>query len=371
MNLANFKEEFMMIVQEKIGIKEAIHKNIIERKALDPAEAYAAMRDILLGNATPAQVGAFLVALKVHEPGTAEVAALVRCMKDFANIIHPVSNHPVVDTCGTGGDTLKTINISTLSALVAAGAGVTIAKHGNRSVTSACGSADILEYLGVNIMASPATVEHSISKVGIGFMFAPVFHPAMKHAAGPRKEIGLRTVFNVLGPLTNPAGATGQVLGVYDNGLATLMASVLIDAGVRRFFIVHNEHGADELLPAGKNHVHERSSDGKVNSRVLLAKDFGLSDALLPDLLVNKGKEAAIRAFINILKGAGPRALVDAVLMNSALAIIAGEKTSDFIKATSRGRASLESGAALGKLRQLVEESGGSIEQFKKVVEVD
>jgi anthranilate phosphoribosyltransferase len=369
MDPADCKEEFTMTVQEKTGIKEAIHKKIVDRKALDPEEAYAAMRDILLGNATPAQVGAFLVALKVHEPGAAEVAALVRCMKDFGNKVHPAPGHPVVDTCGTGGDTLKTINISTLSALVASGAGVTIAKHGNRSVTSACGSADILEHLGVNIMAQPATVEQSINKAGIGFMFAPVFHPAMKYAAGPRKEIGLRTIFNVLGPLTNPAGATGQVLGVYDEDLATLMASVLVDAGVKRFFIVHNEHGADELLPAGKNHVHERLKDGTVKAQVLEAMDFGLPEASLSDLMVGNVKETGVHVFVDILKGSGPKALVDAVLMNSALAIIAGDKASDFKEAVGLARASLESGAALGKLRQLVQESGGSVAQFEKIVE--
>ncbi|NMC04499.1 MAG: anthranilate phosphoribosyltransferase [Candidatus Lokiarchaeota archaeon] len=355
-----------MSIQDKIGIKEAIHKKIVERKALDTTEAYAAMRDILLGNATPAQVGAFLVALKVHEPGVEEVTSLVRCMKDFANKIHPINVHPVVDTCGTGGDALKTINISTLAALVAAGAGVTIAKHGNRSVTSACGSADILEHLGVNIMASPATVEQSINNVGIGFMFAPVFHPAMKHAAGPRKEIGLRTVFNVLGPLTNPAGATGQVLGVYDENLATLMANALMAAGVKRFFIVHNEHGADELLPAGKNHVHEGMRNGTVKELVLGARDFGLPEASLSDLVVSNLKEAGVQVFIDILKNSGPGALVDAVLMNSALAIIAGGLVPDFKEATRLARASLESGAALGKLRQLVKESGGSIDRFER-----
>ena len=355
-----------MSVQENMGIKKAIQKKIVERKALDPEEAYAAMRDILLGNATPAQVGAFLVALKVQEPEAAEVAALVHCMKDLGNMIRPITSHPVVDTCGTGGDTLKTINISTLSALVAAGAGVTVAKHGNRSVTSACGSADVLEHFGVNIMAPPQIVERSIREAGIGFMFAPVFHPAMKHAAGPRKEIGLRTIFNVLGPLTNPAGASGHVLGVYDKDLAPLMASVLVEAGVKRFFLVYNEHGADELLPAGKNHVHERLADGKVAARTLEAADFGLPAAALSDLMVNKDKESGIRAFMDILKGAGPKALVDAVLMNSALAIIAGEKATDIKEAVKLARKSIESGAALGKLRQLVEASGGSVQQFEK-----
>ncbi|MEX2683614.1 MAG: anthranilate phosphoribosyltransferase [Candidatus Sigynarchaeota archaeon] len=355
-----------MIVQEAIEIKKAIHKKIIERKALDPDEAYAAMRDILLGNATPAQVGAFLVALKVHEPEVSEIAALVRCMKDLGNMIRPVTGTPIVDTCGTGGDTLKTINISTLSALVAAGAGVTIAKHGNRSVTSTCGSADILEHFGVNIMAPPQVVEKSIRDAGIGFMFAPVFHPAMKHAAGPRKEIGLRTIFNVLGPLTNPAGASGQVLGVYANDLAPLMARVLVEAGVRRFFLVYNEHGADELLPAGRNHVHERLADGSITARTLDAADFGLPAASLSDLMVGKDRQSGIRAFIDILNGAGPRALVDAVLMNSALAIMVGEKNTGMKEAVKLARTSIESGAALGKLRQLVESSGGSLQQFEK-----
>nr|MDO8111519.1 anthranilate phosphoribosyltransferase [Candidatus Sigynarchaeota archaeon] len=356
-----------MSEKNKTGIKEAIQKKIVEHKPLESSEAYAAMHDIMDGTATPAQIGAFLVALKVQEPGIPEVSAMVRCMKDFANKVHPAGKGPIVDTCGTGGDTLKTINISTLSALVAAGAGVTIAKHGNRSVTSPCGSADVLEHFGVNIMAQPGIVEQCINKTGIGFMFAPVFHPAMKYASGPRKEIGLKTIFNVLGPLTNPASANGQVLGVYDKALMDVMASVLLDFNVNHFFIVYNEHGADELLPVGKNIVKERSQ-GKVLSRVFEAKDFGLPEAALKDLMINASKEENIKRFTEILKGRGPEALFNAVLMNSAMAIIAGERAKDILEAVALARKSLESGAALAKLKQLVVESGGNLQQFEKAM---
>lgn len=350
-----------MNLQHIIGIKEAIQKIIVERAHLSPHEAYGAMQDILSGNATPAQIGAFLAALKMHEPGTAEVAALVRCMKDNASMIDPAPGRPVVDTCGTGGDSLKTVNISTLSALVAAGAGVVVAKHGNRCVTSQCGSADVLEHFGLNLMAPPAVVERSIRENGIGFLFAPVFHPAMKHAAGPRKEIGLRTIFNVLGPLTNPSRATGQVLGVYDVSIAPLVASVLSEGGARRFYIVHNEHDADELLPSGRNHVFEGRAGVEPVHRVLLARDFGLREASLHDIPAPLGKEPGLDMFSRLLSGNGPEALVHAVLMNSALAIMAGEVTNDILKATRLARASIETGAAREKLRQLVSASEGSV----------
>ncbi len=281
-------------------------------------------------------------------------------MKDNARKIAPDTGSICIDTCGTGGDTLKTTNISTLSALVVAGAGVPVAKHGNRSVTSACGSADILEHFGVNIMADPAIVEKSINTRGIGFMFAPVFHPAMKNVLVPRREIGLQTVFNVLGPLTNPATVTGQVLGVFDFKIADMMARVLHANGMVRFFIVSNEFGADELLPCGKNHVL-RSMGSGIEELVFTAGDFGLQEVpreAIPDI---HGKEEAIKAFIGVLNGnERVHALRDAVLMNAALGIIAGGKTRDMTIAVEIARDSLSSGKALDKLFQLVEATGGT-----------
>jgi anthranilate phosphoribosyltransferase len=353
----------------KFGIKDALNRRVVDHEALDASQAYASMTDIMNGTATPAQIGAFLVALKIQEPTIEEISSFVRCMKDFATIITPSTTYPIVDTCGTGGDMLKTINISTLSALVAAGAGVIVAKHGNRGVTSSCGSADILELAGVNIMALPDKVEQSINECGIGFMFAPIFHPAMKNVVGPRKEVGLRTVFNVLGPLTNPANASGQVLGVYDENIADTMAKVLIELGVQRFFIVFNENGADELLPAGKNHVLERDGDA-VESRVLVAGDFGIDPANVEDLQVGTSKDDVMHAFITILKGTGPKALIDAVIMNSALAIVIGGKTTDLQVAARLARESLDTGAAIEKLKALVIASGGNIEQYERFMEM-
>ncbi|HME55545.1 MAG TPA: anthranilate phosphoribosyltransferase [Candidatus Lokiarchaeia archaeon] len=353
----------------KFGIKEALNLKVVDHAALDASQAYVAMHEIMDGTATPAQIGAFLVALKIQEPTIEEISSFARCMKDFASIITPSTTDPVVDTCGTGGDVLKTINISTLSALVTAGAGIVVAKHGNRGVTSSCGSADVLEQAGVNIMASPAVVERSINDCGIGFMFAPVFHPAMKNVVGPRKEVGLRTVFNVLGPLTNPANASGQVLGVYDESIASTMAKVLVELGVQRFFIVHNEYGADEVLPSGKNHVLERNGRA-VESRVLVAEDFGIDPASVEDLQVGTSKEDITHAFVRVLKGNGPKALTDAVIMNSALAIVIGGKTTDLQVAASLARESLETGAAIEKLRALVMASGGNIEQYDRFMEM-
>lgn len=353
----------------KFGIKDALNQRIMDHKALDASQAYATMTDIMNGTATPAQIGAFLVALKIQEPTIEEISSFVKCMKDFATIIAPSTTDPVVDTCGTGGDVFKTINISTLSALVTAGAGVVVAKHGNRGVTSAYGSADVLEQAGVNIMASSDIVEQSINECGIGFMFAPVFHPAMKNVVGPRKEVGLRTVFNVLGPLTNPANATGQVLGVYDENIADTMAKVLIKLGVQKFFIVYNEYGADEVLPAGENHVLECDGD-VVESRVLVADDFGIDPANVEDLQVGTSKEDVMHSFINILKGTGTKALTDAVIMNSALAIVIGGKTTDLKLAARLARESLETGAAIEKLKALVIASGGNIEQYERFMEM-
>nr|MDO8117835.1 anthranilate phosphoribosyltransferase [Candidatus Sigynarchaeota archaeon] len=351
----------MDISQENI-VQKMIHKRILHHETSSAEEAYTAMQMIMNENATQAQIGAFLVALKVLEPTIDEVSAFVRCMKDNARKISPTTGGACIDTCGTGGDALKTTNISTLAALVVAGAGIPVAKHGNRSVTSACGSADILEHFGVNIMADPATVEKSIDTFGIGFMFAPVFHPAMKNVVVPRREIGLQTVFNVLGPLTNPATITGQILGVFDFNIADMMARVLQANGISKFFIVNNECGADELLPCKKNRVL-RASGSKIDTLVLYASDFGLSEVsrdAIPDI---HGKEEAIQAFIGVLSGNERfHALRDAVLMNAALGIIAGEKTNDIITAVEIARESLSSGKALDKLFQLVEASGGKLD---------
>lgn len=210
---------------------KAVINKLVEGCDLSRQESKDAMKTIMSGEATPSQIGAFLTALRIKGESVEEISEFAKVMREFASTIHPRVDGTLVDTCGTGGDSLKTFNISTIAAFVVAGAGVPIAKHGNRSVTSKCGSADVLEALDVKIDLTPKEVEKIIEQVGIGFMFAPVFHGAMKHAIGPRREIGIRTVFNVLGPLTNPANANAQLLGVFDEGLTEKLAGVLKDLG--------------------------------------------------------------------------------------------------------------------------------------------
>ncbi|MFX0099496.1 MAG: anthranilate phosphoribosyltransferase [Candidatus Hodarchaeota archaeon] len=354
-------------LEKNFGIKDAIHKKIVDKKKLTESEAYTVMHEIMSGSATPAQIGAFLVSLKTQGADIMEIKSFVTCMKDFANVIKPKVSKPVVDTCGTGGDELKTINISTITALVAAGAGIPVAKHGNRSVTSPCGSADVFEAAGVNLTAAPETVEKCIEKVGIGFMFAPVFHPAMKHAIGPRREIGLRTVFNILGPLTNPANASGQVLGVFSNDVSSIMAKVLKELDVKRFYIVHNEHGADELLPVGKNYIVERVGS-ELREYTMEASYFKLEPVKRGELVSCSTKEDSLKAFVEIMKGSGSDAMKKAVLMNSALAIMAGEGASDVIDAIEVAKNSLESGDALEKLKLLVQETSGDLGKYESLI---
>ena len=286
-------------------------------------------------------------------------------MKDHAMQISPKIQGTLLDTCGTGGDVLKTFNISTLSALVAAGAGIPVAKHGNRSVTSHCGSADVLEQAGVKIDAEPEIVENCITNANIGFMFAPVFHPAMKHVVIPRKEVGLRTVFNVLGPLTNPANAEGQILGVYTPEIMNLMGNTLQKTGVKRFFIVHNELGADEILPSGRNLILQYLGD-TLESKVLKPEDFKMEECDKGELQVSMDKVQILKMFVKILKDEAPIRFKNAVLMNSALAVVAGSLTDELNEALVIARESLESGAALEKLKLMVSESTGELDQFYK-----
>jgi anthranilate phosphoribosyltransferase len=262
------------------------------------------------------------------------------------------SHHPlVVDTCGTGGDGRGTFNISTAAALVVAGAGLPVAKHGNRSVSSMCGSADVLGELGVRLDLPHEKVAACLDEVGIGFLFAPSFHPAMKHAIGPRREMGVRTVFNILGPLTNPAGAQVQVLGVYDGALTEMMAQVLNALGSRGAFVVHGADGLDELSTTGPNRV-TRLEDGRVRTYSLDPRDLGLPRATLDDL---KGGDARENAALirDVLDGeTGPRR--DVVLLNAAACLVAGKAANDLPQGLALAAASIDSGAARAKLASLV-----------------
>ncbi len=255
-----------------------------------------------------------------------------------------------VDTCGTGGDMSHTFNISTTSALVVAACGLPVAKHGNRSVSSSCGSADVLEALNIKIDLEPAKVEECLKTTGFGFMFAPLFHPAMKYAIGPRKELGIRTVFNILGPLTNPAGAKRQVLGVFSDKLTEPLAQVLNNLGVKHAFVVHGEDGLDEMTTTDKTRVSELK-DGNVNTYSISAADLGLVKANKEDLLGGNAEENA-KITISILEGEkGPRR--DIVLLNAAAAIIAGEKAGDFNEGLKKASEAIDSGAAREKLEEV------------------
>jgi len=324
---------------------------IVEGNALTREEASMAMDMIMQGNATPSQIAAFITALRMKGETVEEITGLAEKMREHAIRIYPHGQH-LVDTCGTGGDLSGTFNISTISALVAAGAGVQIAKHGNRSVSSRCGSADLLEALGVKIDIDPKKVEECIDKVGIGFIFAPNFHKAMRFAAPTRKEIGIRTVFNILGPLTNPAHAKAQVLGVFNPDLTETMAAVLKNLGVEHALIVHGMDGLDEISISDKTKVTQLI-DKKIETYYIEPEDFGLHRAKKEEILggsVAENTEIAIEILENEEKG--PKRKV--VLMNAAAAIYVGGKAKDLKGGLNLAEKSIDSGAAYKKLQELV-----------------
>lgn len=311
-----------------------------------------AMNDIMNGEATNAQTASFLTALRMKGETIDEITGAARVMREKSTKIQAPEH--TVDTCGTGGDMACTFNISTTAAIIVSACGVPVAKHGNRSVSSSCGSADILEKLGVKIGLSPAKVEACLKETGFGFMFAPLFHPAMKHAIGPRKEMGIRTIFNILGPLTNPAGAGRQVLGVFSDALTETMAQVLGKLGSVHSFVVHSEDGLDEISNTSRTKISELR-DGKVNTYIMAPEDFGLQKAQQVDL---KGMNPADNAQItvNILKGErGPKR--DIAVLNAAAALIAGNEAGDFRGGMEKAADSIDSGRALKKLEEIKEVS--------------
>jgi len=288
-------------------------------------------------------------------------------MKECCHRIHPHVKGRLVDTCGTGGDKIKTFNISTTAAFVVAGADIAVAKHGNRSVTSKCGSADVLERLGLNLSISPEAVEEAIEKVGVGFMFAPAFHPAMKYAVGPRREVGIRTVFNVLGPLTNPADANAQLLGVYDPKLTEPLAYSLKSLGCEEAMIVHGLEGLDEISTIGKTRISWLRG-GKVTTREMAPKDFGVKQAKIEDIKGTTPEESAAITF-KILYGC-----VDAdypkreiVQVNGAAAVIAAGKAEDFGYGIELAHESIESGAAYRKFKDLIKCSRGDLSKLEQL----
>lgn len=333
-------------------IQEAI-KDLIAGADLGRARTRAAMDQIMSGQATDAQIGAFLVALRIKGETVDEIAGCAEVMREKATPI-ATTRPDLIDTCGTGGDDSGTFNISTAVAFVACGAGLAVAKHGNRSISSHCGSADVLTALGVNVEASPEKVGECIDEVGIGFLFAVALHGAMKHAIGPRRELATRTVFNVLGPLTNPAGAKRQLIGVYDGALTEALAGVLGQLGSERALVVHGSDGLDEITLTGPTQVSELR-DGQVSTRQIDPRDFGLQLAPAEAL---QGGDATYNARIlrEVLDGReGPRR--DVVLINAAAAIAVGGRAEDTTAGLELARASIDSGRARQALDRLVEVS--------------
>ena len=343
-------------------MKQAIAK-LVDRQDLNEFEMIDAMNQIMGGEATPAQIGAFITALRMKGETIPEIIGAARVMRSRATPIRVgdvvdidrdeinVDRETILDTCGTGGSGTRSFNISTTVAIVVAACGAKVAKHGNRSISSACGSADVLENLGVKLDVSPEVVAECIEKVGVGFLFAPALHGAMKHAIGPRREIGIRTIFNILGPLTNPAGADRQVLGVFREDLVEPLAKVLLNLGCQRGFVVHGSDGMDEITLTGSTLVAAISGNA-VELQTITPEQFGFKRCRLEDLQGGNAEENA--AIINaILMGTGG-AKLDIVLLNSAYALVAAGLATDVDGGIEKARDAISSGGAKRVLDGLI-----------------
>lgn len=343
-------------------IKKAIAK-IVEHENLVEGEMIEVMNQIMSGECTPAQIGAFITALRMKGETVDEITGAARVMRERATPIRVgkgvldidrddinIDRETILDVVGTGGDGTNTFNISTTVSFVVSACGVKVAKHGNRSVSSVCGSADVLERLGVNLDVTPETVEMCINEIGIGFLFAPALHGAMKHAIGPRREIGIRTIFNILGPLTNPAGADCQVMGVYRVDLVEKLAGVLQKLGCRHGFVVHGSDGMDEMTMTGETFVAEVTTSG-VKLITVTPEQLGLTRCEMAAL---KGGDAAANAAIvkSVLAGEkGPRR--DVVLMNAAYALVAAGKVATPLEGVNMASRAIDSGLALQQVEKL------------------
>lgn len=343
-------------------IKNAIAKIVLHQN-LDEAEMVEVMNQVMGGEATPAQIGALITALRMKGETIEEITGAARVMRDHATPIRVgrslgidreeinLDQETILDTCGTGGSGTKSFNISTTVSFVVSACGAKVAKHGNRSISSACGSADVLEALGVNLNVTPQRVETCINEIGVGFLFAPALHGAMKHAIGPRREIGIRTIFNILGPLTNPAGADRQVLGVYDERLVEVLAKVLVKLGCRRGFVVHGQDGMDEVTLTGSTRVGEIREGGVILSTIE-PEDFGLRRCLLSDLQGGNAEENA--AIVRDILDGNPGPKRDVVILNSAYALVAAGLAQNVEVGLDKARSAIDSGLAAAKLEELV-----------------
>ena len=335
-------------------IKEAIAK-AVKNLDLTELEMIDVMNEIMTGAASHGQIGAFLTALRIKGETVDEITGAARVMREKSTKIKVKGN--VVDTCGTGGDEAMTFNISTAAAFVAAGAGLTVAKHGNRSISSKCGSADVLTALGVNIDVETQRVEECLNTVGIGFLFAPLLHGAMKYAAPVRREIGIRTIFNLLGPLTNPAGARCQVIGVYDEKLTDIIGKVIANLGGEHVFVVCGEDGLDEITLTAPTKVTELR-DGQIRTFYIKPEDFGF-DRCKPEDLKGGDPEENAGIIMNIFKGEkSPKR--DIVILNAAFAIAAGGRAKTVPEGIAMARGAIDSGLAMEKLNKLKEMTNSS-----------
>lgn len=331
-------------------LQNCIHK-ITENQPLSAEEMTGAMRTIMTGQATPAQIGGFLIGLRMRGETITEISAAAGVMRELSAKV-TVSKEHLVDTCGTGGDASGTFNISTASAIVVAAAGGRVAKHGNRSVSSKSGSADVLEAAGVNLNVSPEQVEQCINQLGVGFLFAQLHHSAMKHAIGPRRELGVRTIFNVLGPLTNPASAPNQVLGVFAKAWVRPMAEVLQTLGSEHVMVVHAADGLDELSIASTTHVAELK-DGQITEYTVQPEDFGLQQQSLDSIRVSTAEES-LALIQQVLAGEAGTAR-DIVCLNAGAAIYTAGLATSHAEGIVKAQQALDSGAAASRLQQLID----------------
>ncbi len=337
-------------------MKEAIAK-VVAGDNLTEQEMIAVMDEIMSGQATPAQIGAFITALRMKGETIDEIVGAVRVMREKATFVDcgvdTGAGEILMDIVGTGGDGSGTFNVSTTTAFVVAAAGIPVAKHGNRAISSSCGSADVLEELGVDLSMPADQVAQCVQQVGIGFLFAPMLHGAMKHAICPRREIGIRTVFNILGPMTNPAGANVQLTGVFDRELTKTMAEVLARLGMKRTLVVWGEGNMDEMTVTGTSHVAE-AADGEVTTWTVEPEDVGLTRATLED--INGGADVAeAAALVRSVLAGEPGARLDMVLLNSGAALMAAGKVENLGQGVEMARGIIGSGKALAKLDSLVE----------------
>lgn len=337
-----------------MNIRSAI-KKVVVGENLSESEMVAAMNEVMTGEASPAQIASFITALRMKGEAVDEIVGAVRVMRDKATAIDAgvKEGETLMDIVGTGGDGADTFNVSTTTSFVVAAAGVPVAKHGNRAVSSKCGSADVLEALGVNLSLPAVKVSRAVQEIGIGFLFAPMLHGAMKHAIGPRREMGIRTIFNILGPLTNPAGANVQLIGVFDPKLTTVLAEVLMRLGERRSLVVWGEGNMDEMTICGESIVAD-GNGGTVEQYTISPEDVGLQRGAPADIVGgNTAKESA--TIVRRVLGGEKGARLDMVLLNAGTALHAAGKARDIKAGVALARDIVQSGAALAKLDALIE----------------